>query len=131
MRLLHEIIELSAGIRQLPLPQLCWQLVMTEELVVAPKQSPLRRRGIEAAVGTLAGLVLACVSGPAFVSTWYKPLSDAATNQCGTDVKSALSDFVKLQLITGLIGGVILLLGSFLFRRMLRKRREARAVPSA
>lgn len=104
---------------------------MAEELVVAPKQSPLRRRGIEAAVGTLAGLVLACVSGPAFVSAWYKPLSGAATIQCGNDVTAALGDFVKLQLIAGAVGGILLLLISFLFRRMLRKRREARAVPSA
>ncbi|RYZ06812.1 MAG: hypothetical protein EOO73_14810 [Myxococcales bacterium] len=103
---------------------------MAEELVVTTK-NPLRRRGIEAAVGTLAGLVLACVVGPQFVSAWYKPLSGAATIQCGNDVTAALSDFVKLQLAAGLIGGAILLVASFMFRRMLRKRREARAVPRA
>lgn len=104
---------------------------MAQELVVTAKPNPLRRRGIEAAVGTLAGLVLACVVGPQFVSAWYKPLSGAATIQCGNDVTAALSDFVKLQLVAGVIGGVILLVASFMFRRMLRKRREARVVPSA
>lgn len=104
---------------------------MAEELVVTSKPNPLRRRGIEAAVGTLAGLVLACVVGPQFVSAWYKPLSGAATIQCGNDVTAALGDFVKLQLGAGVVGGALLLLASFMFRRMLRKRREARAVPSA
>jgi hypothetical protein len=104
---------------------------MAEELVVTSKQSPLRRRGIEVAVGSLAGLVLACISGPQFVSLWYKPLSGAATIQCGNDVTAALGDFVKLQLGAGIAGGAILLLASFFFRRTLRKRREARAVPSA
>jgi uncharacterized membrane-anchored protein len=104
---------------------------MAEELVVTHKPNPLRRRGIEGAVGTLAGLVLACILGPQFVSIWYKPLSGSATIQCGNDVTAALSDFVKVQLGAGVIGGGIILLISFLFRRTLRKRREARAVPSA
>lgn len=105
--------------------------VMAEEIaLVVPSKSPLRRRSIEGAVGMLAGLVLACLAGPAFVSFWYKPPSGDAFNCSGT-VTEALSYFVKLQLVAGLLGGSILLLGSFLFRRMLRKRREARAVPSA
>jgi hypothetical protein len=104
---------------------------MAQDLVVSTKPSPLRRRGIEAAIGTLAGLVLACLVGPQAVSTWYKPLSGAATIQCGNDVTAALGDFVKLQLGAGIIGGVLLLLLSFFFRRSLRRRREARAVPTA
>jgi hypothetical protein len=106
-------------------------LAMSEEVVVAAKPSLLRRRGIEGAVGALIGLVLACLSGPQFVSFWYKPLSGDAFNPCSGTVTQALNDFVKLQLTAGLIGSAFILLVSFLFRRMLRKRREARAVPSA
>jgi hypothetical protein len=46
-------------------------------------------------------------------------------------VGEALSYFVKLQLTAGLLGSSFILLVSFMLRRMLRKRREARAVPSA
>lgn len=104
---------------------------MAEEIAVAATdQSTLKRRGIEGAVGTLLGLVLACLSGPQFVSFWYKPPSGDAFNCAGT-VNEALSYFVKLQLTAGIVGGALLLLLSFVIRRTLRKRREARAVPGA
>jgi hypothetical protein len=102
---------------------------MAEEVVVVSKTSPVRRRAIEGAVGMLAGLVLACLSGPAMVSKLYRPLSGNA-DVCGQPVIEALSYFVKLQLIAGLVGGSIILALSFLFRRMLRKRREARVAPT-
>jgi hypothetical protein len=99
---------------------------MAEEVVVVSKTSPLRRRAIEGAVGMLAGLVLACLTGPQFVSFWYKPPSGDAFSCAGT-VSEALAYFVKLQLGAGVLGGGFILLTSLLFRRMLRKRREARA----
>jgi hypothetical protein len=101
---------------------------MAEEVVVS-KTSPVRRRAIEGAVGMLAGLVLACLSGPAFVSFWYKPPSGDAFSCAGT-VTEALAYFVKLELVAGIVGGAFILLVSFLFRRMLRKRREARVAPT-
>ncbi len=103
---------------------------MAQELVVASKPSPLRRRGVEAAVGTLAGLVIACLNGPGLVSLLYTPPS-GDTLSCGGPVTNALTYFVKLQLIAGLLGGTFLLLVSFLVRRMLHKRRQARTVTSA
>lgn len=102
---------------------------MTQELVVASKSSPLRRRGVEAAIGMLVGLVVACLNGPWLVSLLYTPPS-GDTLSCGGPVTHALAYFVKLQILAGLLGGGVLLLLSFLVRRMLRKRREARAVPS-
>ncbi len=102
---------------------------MAEEVVVITKTNPVKRRAIEGAVGMLAGLVLACLSGPAFVSFWYKPPSGDAFNCAGT-VNDALSYFVKLELFAGVLGGAFILLVSFLFRRMLRKRREARTAPT-
>src|SRR5258705_13344810 len=94
---------------------------MPEEVVVT-KTSTLRRRAIEGAIGMLAGLVIACLNGPWLVSLLYTPPS-GDTLSCGGPVTNALSYFVKLQLISGLIGGGLLVLMSFLLRRMLRKRR--------
>jgi hypothetical protein len=105
-------------------------LAMTEVLAVAPAQPSLRRRGVEGAIGALVGLVIACVNGPWLVSLLYTPPS-GDTLSCGGPVTNALSYFVKLQLVSGVLGGAFLLVVSFFFRRMLRKRREARAVPSA
>lgn len=104
---------------------------MPEEIaVVVPSKSPLRRRGIEGAIGALAGLVIACLNGPWLVSLLYTPPS-GDTVSCGGPVTNALSYFVKLQLVSGLMGGVLLLVVSFLFRRMLQKRRDARSVTGA
>lgn len=102
---------------------------MAEEVVVVTKTTPLRRRAIEGSVGMLAGLVIACLNGPWLVSKLYRPLSGNA-DVCGQPVTEALSYFVKLQLVSGLIGGSFLLVVSFLFRRMLRKRKEARTAPT-
>lgn len=102
---------------------------MTEEGVVVSRTSPLRRRAIEATVGLLAGLAGACVNGPWLVSLLYTPPS-GDTVSCGQPVTHALTYFVRLQLTSAAIGGVVVLLGSFLFRRFLRKRREASAAPT-
>jgi hypothetical protein len=100
---------------------------MTEEVVVVSKSSPVRRRAIEGALGLFGGLVFACLNGPWLLSLLYTPPS--GTISCGPPVTDALNYFVKLQLISGLIGGVALLFASFLVRRMWRKRREARTAP--
>ena len=104
--------------------------IMSEEVVVVTKTSTVRRRAIEGAIGMLAGLVIACLNGPWLVSLLYTPPS-GDTLSCGGPVTNALAYFVKLQIISGLIGGGFLVLMSFLLRRMLRKRREARVEPSA
>jgi len=103
---------------------------MSQQVVLAAKPSPLRRRSIEGAIGMLVGLVIACLNGPWLVSLLYTPPS-GDTLSCGGPVTNALAYFVKLQLISGLIGGAFILVVSFFLRRMLRKRREARVVPSA
>jgi hypothetical protein len=101
---------------------------MAEEVVIV-KAHPVRRRAIEAAIGVLAGVVLACLNGPWLLSLLYTPPSGDALS-CGPTVNNALAYFVKLELGFGIFFGVLVLLGSFLFRRVLRKRREASAVAS-
>lgn len=103
--------------------------LMAEAVVVATKPSPLRRRGIEGALGMLVGIVVACLNGPWLLSLLYTPPSGDALS-CGPTVNNALAYFVKLQLVSGVIGGGFILATSFLFRRMLRKRREARTATS-
>jgi hypothetical protein len=95
------------------------------EAIVEPKPNPVRRRAIEGSLGILAGVVFACLNGPWLLSLLYKPLGSSAVS-CGPDVDNALSYFVKVQLGAGLVGGLLFLIGSFFFRRMMRQRREAR-----
>ena len=101
---------------------------MAEEVVVVRKTRPVRRRAVEGALGVLLGLMVACLNGPALLSLLYTPPS--ASLSCGPTVTEALSYFVKLQLMFGLIGGGILLLASFLVRRMWRQRQESPTAPS-
>jgi hypothetical protein len=102
---------------------------MTEAVVVVAKPNPVRRRAVEGALGVLAGVVFACLNGPWLLSLLYT--SPRGNTLCGNDVNDALAYFVKLQLTFGILGGIALLLGSFLFRRMLRRRREASAANAA
>ena len=103
---------------------------LMSEAIVEVKASLLRRRAIEGSLGILAGVVFACLNGPWLLSLLYKPLGSSAVS-CGPDVDNALSYFVKVQLAAGLVGGVVFLVGSFFFRRTLRKRREARTSAGA
>jgi len=93
-----------------------------------PPPSTLRRTLYEVGSGTALGFVLACVWGPAVVSTKYTPLSDSA-NLCGGPVNEALSSFVRVQLISAAVGAVLVWSILFFSRRALRKRREKRQVP--
>jgi hypothetical protein len=102
---------------------------MTEEVVVISKPNLLRRRAIEGALGVLVGVVFACLNGPWLLSLLYT--SPRGNTLCGNDVNDALAYFVKLQLTFGVLGGAFLLLVSFFVRRLVRKRREARPVPTS
>lgn len=97
------------------------------EVALEIKANPLRRRAVEGALGILAGIVFACLNGPWLLSLLYTPPSGDALS-CGPTVNNALAYFVRLQLAAGVIGGLLLLVVSFSFRRMLRKRRERGAV---
>jgi hypothetical protein len=102
---------------------------MAEEVVVVSKAHPVRRRLIEGAIGVLAGVVLACMNGPWLLSLLYTPPSGDALS-CGPTVNNALAYFVKLELGFGIFFGALVLAGSFVIRRLLKKRREAGALAS-
>ena len=110
---------------------LCSVARMSEAIVALQvKASPVRRRAMEGALGMLVGVVFACVNGPWLLSLLYTPPSGDALS-CGPTVNNALAYFVKLQLVAGVVGGGAILVGSFFFRRMLRKRRDARGSAGA
>lgn len=98
---------------------------MPDEMVVI-KSSPTRHRAIEGSLGILAGIVFACFNGPTLLSWFYTPPAGDALS-CGPTINNALAFFVQLQLGFGLIGGALLLVGSFFVRRALRTRREGGA----
>jgi hypothetical protein len=98
---------------------------MPDEVVVI-KSSPTRRRAIEGSLGILAGIVFACFNGPTLLSWFYTPPAGDALS-CGPTINNALAFFVQLQLGFGLVGGALLLVGSFLVRRALRKRGQGGA----
>ncbi len=98
-------------------------LPMAEKLVVSGG-SKVRRRAVEGSLGVLLGLVVVCLNGPALLSLLYTPPSGDALS-CGPTVNNALAYFVKLQLLSGLIGGALVLLASLLVRRSLQRRRAA------
>jgi len=102
---------------------------MPQNALVATPESRPKRRAVEVAFGALVGLVFACLNGPWLLSLLYRPISSSAVS-CGPDVTDALAYFVRLQLISGAVGGVLLLTLSFLIRRALRRRRASRALPT-
>lgn len=106
------------------------QRLMAEEVLVVNRPNPVKRRLVEGSIGALLGLGFACVNGPWLLSLLYTPPSGDALS-CGPTVSNALAYFVKLQLTAGLIGGGVLVLISFLLRRMWRNRATGNAAPSA
>ena len=80
------------------------------------------KRALEGAIGAVLGFVAACLAGPALISWWYEPPSKDAFS-CAGSVRTALGQFVTLQLVCAGVGAVMLGLILFLIRRALAKRR--------
>lgn len=87
------------------------------------------RFALAATVGALVGLVGSSLGGPAVISWWYEPPSKDAFS-CAGSVKTALSQFVVMQLGCALVGAVALALIVFLVRRSRANRQGAAATPS-
>jgi len=71
----------------------------------------VKRTATGAAIGAVLGFVAWSVIGPAVISWWYEPPSKDAFS-CAGSVKTALSQFVMMQLISAGLGafavGIIL-----------------------
>lgn len=86
----------------------------------APVTSVARRSALEAALGAVVGFVVWSLGGPAVISWWYEPPSRDAFS-CAGSVKTALSQFVTMQLISALVGAVGAGLLLFTLRRARRQ----------
>jgi hypothetical protein len=66
--------------------------------------------------GAAIGFAASCFVGPSLIGWWYEPpIKDAFS--CASSVRAALAQFVKMQLICALLGGVAMALLFFLLRR--------------
>lgn len=78
----------------------------------------------------MLGFAGSSVAGPSVISWWYEPPSRDAFS-CAGSVRTALSQFVTMQLICAGVGALLLTLVVFLVRRTLKSRAQSRqAVPS-
>lgn len=82
---------------------------------------PLKWFAAELLIGAVLGFVASSLLGPAVISWWYEPPSKDAFSCAGT-VRTALSQFVTMQLICAAVGGLGTLLVLFLVRRALRRK---------
>jgi hypothetical protein len=92
----------------------------------APTPSPLKRLGVELALGAVLGFVGASAGGPTLISWWYEPPSKDAFS-CAGSVRTALSQFVTMQLVCAAVGGAVLAIILFFSRRALQKRDAAKS----
>jgi hypothetical protein len=86
--------------------------------------SPALRIAIQLGAGALVGLVGSSVGGPSVISWWYEPPSRDAFS-CAASVKTALSQFVTMQLVCAAAGGVLVTIAYTLASRALAKRKSA------
>ena len=80
---------------------------------------------LELAVGAAVGLGLSSLVGPSVIGWWYEPPSKDAFS-CAGSVRTALAQFVTMQLASAGVGGVGLIGLSLLFRRAATQRAAAR-----
>jgi hypothetical protein len=74
--------------------------------------------------GAVLGFAGSSVIGPSMISWWYEPPSKDAFS-CAGSVRTALSQFVTMQLICAGVGSVALTVIVLLIRRALKNRRQS------
>jgi hypothetical protein len=84
------------------------------------KRNPLKRLGVELSIGAVLGFAGAILAGPSLIGWWYEPPSKDAFSCAGT-VRTALSQFVKMELTCAGVGAAALMLIMFFARRAVQK----------
>ena len=79
--------------------------------------------------GAVLGFILSSVFGPTVISWWYEPPSRDAFS-CAGSVRTALGQFVTMQLVAAGVGAVALTLLVFLIRRAMRRTETKQDKPS-
>ena len=91
--------------------------------------SPLKVLAAQVAGGAVLGFVLSTLIGPTIISWWYEPPSRDAFS-CASSVRSALGQFVMMQLICAAVGALILTTSVFLVRRAVKNRQQDKVSPA-
>jgi hypothetical protein len=74
--------------------------------------------------GAVLGFAGSSVVGPTMISWWYEPPSKDAFS-CAGSVRTALSQFVTMQLICASLGALVLTVIVLLVRRALKNRAQS------
>lgn len=94
------------------------------DLVVHQKPKVFWRRIGEILSGSALGFLASSFLGPNAISWWYEPPSKDAFS-CAGSVRDALQKFVVMQLVSALVGGVIIAIVLFVARRWWASRTPA------
>ena len=92
----------------------------------APTTSRLSRTLLELALGAAIGFAVWSFGGPGVIGWWYEPPSGDAFSCAGT-VRTALTQFITMQLIFAACGAAVTALLLFSVRRALKKRATSKA----
>lgn len=76
---------------------------------------------VQLAVGAAIGFIATCFFGPGLLGWWYEPPVKEVFS-CASSVRSAISQFVVMQLISAAVGGIIVTIVVLLVRRRFAKR---------
>lgn len=76
---------------------------------------------VQLAVGAAIGFIATCFFGPGLLGWWYEPPVKEVFS-CASSVRSAISQFVVMQLISAAVGGSLVLIIVALVRRRFAKR---------
>ena len=76
---------------------------------------------VQLAVGAAIGFIATCFFGPGLLGWWYEPPVKEAFS-CASSVRSAISQFVVMQLISAAVGGILVSIVVLLVRRRFAKR---------
>lgn len=82
-----------------------------------------RRLALEVAIGAVLGFLTWSIVGPSVMGWWYEPPSKDALS-CAGSVRSALSQFVVVEIFAAVGGGLFLAGALFLVRRLFRPKDE-------
>jgi hypothetical protein len=86
---------------------------------VATSKPTARRIGTHLAVGAVLGFIAWSFAGPSVIGWWYAPpIKDAFS--CASSVRAAVVQFVEMQLVFAVVGGVGLAVAIYILRRAMR-----------
>jgi hypothetical protein len=90
--------------------------------VVDTARTQVKRTVAEALVGSAVGFIVWSFMGPGMIGWWYEPPSKDAFS-CAGSVKTALGQFITMQIVFAFTGAVVIAIAMFFGRRWWAKRK--------